>query len=127
MRNRISMNCREVRFAASSAQFGPSGPAKFPKSPFRGSIGPHQNVVIGGVKEEAMNRSAWSGFVLVLLVSGAWGQESGLGKASCAGLAKLTLPNTKVLLAEQVEAGAFPPPHTFPGTPPTQSHPPPTA
>jgi hypothetical protein len=22
-----------------------------------------------------MNRSAWSGFVLVLLVSGAWGQE----------------------------------------------------
>src|SRR5260370_8797160 len=106
MRNRISMNCREVRFAASSAQFGPSGWAKLPKTPFRGSIGPHQNVVIGGVKEEAMNRSAWSGFVLVLFVSGAWGQESGFSKASCAGLAKLTLPSPKFTLAQQVAAQA---------------------
>ena len=59
-----------------------------------------------------MNRSAWSGFVLVLLVSGAWGQESGLSKASCAGLAKLTLPNTKIMLAEQVEAGGVSPTRT---------------
>src|SRR5260370_9393789 len=70
-----------------------------------------------------MNRSAWSGFVLVLLVSGAWGQESGLSKASCAGLAKLTLPNTKIMLAEQVEAGAFPPRAPLPGAAPTQIYP----
>ena len=67
-----------------------------------------------------MNRSAWSGFVLVLLVSGAWGQESGLSKASCAELAKLTLPNTKIKLAEQVEAGAFPPRASLPLSPPPQ-------
>ena len=70
-----------------------------------------------------MNRSAWSGFVLVLLVSGAWGQESGLSKASCAVLAKLTLPNTKIMLAEQVEAGAGPPRAPLPGAAPTQIYP----
>jgi len=57
-----------------------------------------------------MNRSAWLGFVLVVSASGAWGQEAGLNKASCTNLAKLALPNTKITLAEQVEAGKYPPP-----------------
>src|ERR1700730_2673399 len=70
-----------------------------------------------------MNRSAWSGSVLVLLVTGAWGQESGLSKASCTDLAKLALPNTKIMLAEQVEAGAFPPRAPLPGAAPTQIYP----
>jgi hypothetical protein len=46
-----------------------------------------------------------------------------LSKASCAGLAKLTLPNTKIMLAEQVEAGTFPPPPPQPGMVPTEIYP----
>lgn len=57
-----------------------------------------------------MNKSAWLGLIFVLLLSDAWSQEAGPNKTSCTDLAKLALPNTKITLAEQVEAGKYPPP-----------------
>jgi feruloyl esterase len=67
-----------------------------------------------------MKRLTWLGFVLVLMVSETWGQEAQVNTPSCASLAKLTLPNTKITLAEQVEAGAFPPPAEAGSTPEAQ-------
>jgi len=57
-----------------------------------------------------MNRLAGSVLVSFLLVSSALGQKGAPTSASCAALAGLTLPNTKIVRAEQVEAGKLTPP-----------------
>jgi hypothetical protein len=57
-----------------------------------------------------MRRLAAFGFVLVVFTSCAWGQEPASNTTSCAALAKLNLPNTKIVKAETVAAGAMPAP-----------------
>ncbi len=64
-----------------------------------------------------MKRWEWLGLTCVLLVANAGAQEIEANR--CAGLAKLALPSTKIVLAEQVAAGAFPSRPPVPGAHPT--------
>ena len=64
-----------------------------------------------------MKQRAWLGPIFVLLAAAAWSQEPSSSVDSCASLAKLALPDTKITKAERVEAGAFPPPKAFGRTP----------
>ena len=57
-----------------------------------------------------MNCLAGSVLILFLLVSSAFGQKAAPTPASCAALTTLNLPNTKIIHAEQVEAGKLTPP-----------------
>ena len=56
-----------------------------------------------------MYRCAFALFSSLLLISSASGQKAPT-PSSCAALAHLSLPDTKILLAQQVEAGKFSPP-----------------
>ena len=56
-----------------------------------------------------MHRCALALFSSLLLISSASGQKAQT-PSSCAALAQLSLPDTKILLAQQVEAGKFSPP-----------------
>ncbi len=57
-----------------------------------------------------MNRFVGSVLASFLMVSSALGQKADPTPASCAALARLTLPNSKIVRAEQVEAGKLTPP-----------------
>ena len=56
-----------------------------------------------------MNRLCLLGVVFVLFVADACGEEASARRTSCLTIAKLVLPNTRIVKAEEVQAGKFPP------------------
>ena len=65
-----------------------------------------------------MTRSGWVVLACCLLISSARAQQ--VEAARCGGLSKLVLPGTKIVSAEQVAAGAFPPRPPVTGAHPTE-------
>ncbi len=60
-----------------------------------------------------MNRLAWSVLLCIASITTAHAQQSPAPSTKCADLAKLSLPNTRNLKAEMVEAGKFPAPESW--------------
>ena len=60
-----------------------------------------------------MKRYAWLTLILTTAAMTACSQEPSAMLDACAALSKLTLPDTKNLKAERVEAGKFPAPATW--------------
>lgn len=64
-----------------------------------------------------MKRLVWLGLFFTILAMQACGQQSSSNADSCAALAKLKLPDTLIIQAERVEAGAYSPSNASRRTP----------